>query len=153
MVVDLEVAADQPRVIGEFQVSKGDVEAAFARAPHTLKRRSYHHRYNGVPMETRGVVASNDPRTDSMTVWSSTPVVGGQPGSNLLSTAVSNGCERMAIAAGLAAGGLHRQAPSRAGQRVFAARLPNSTYRCRLKHISTHWFAISVRSRTPSMAA
>jgi carbon-monoxide dehydrogenase large subunit len=46
-----------------------------ARAPHRLKRRFYHHRYAAVPMETRGVVAEYERRTDSMTIWSSTQVV------------------------------------------------------------------------------
>jgi aerobic carbon-monoxide dehydrogenase large subunit len=62
-------------VIGEFAIAKGDVEAALARAPHTLRRRFYHHRYSGVPMECRGVAGVYDPRTDSVTIWSSTQVV------------------------------------------------------------------------------
>lgn len=62
-------------VISEYEVGKGDVEAAFRRAPFTLRRRLYHHRYTGVPMECRGVVADYDSRTDSLTIWSSTQVV------------------------------------------------------------------------------
>jgi len=62
-------------VIGEFAIAKGDVEGAMARAPHRLKRRFYHHRYSGVPMECRGVLGVYDQRTDSMTIWSSTQVV------------------------------------------------------------------------------
>src|SRR5215510_10829320 len=62
-------------VIGEFAIAKGDVEAALARAPHKLKRRFYHHRYSGVPMECRGVVSVYDQRTDAVTIWSSTQVV------------------------------------------------------------------------------
>src|SRR4029079_9073656 len=38
-------------LIGEFRVSKGDVEAALAKAPHRLKRRFRHHRYAAIPME------------------------------------------------------------------------------------------------------
>ncbi len=84
-VVDPEAAlrADSPIVhdqyktnlIGAFSVGRGDVEAAFAGAPHRLKRRFYHHRYAAVPMECRGVVAAYDPRTRSATIWSSTQVV------------------------------------------------------------------------------
>ncbi|HUC73186.1 MAG TPA: xanthine dehydrogenase family protein molybdopterin-binding subunit, partial [Stellaceae bacterium] len=84
-VVDPEAAlrADSPIVhdqyktnlIGAFSVGRGDVEAAFAGAPHRLKRRFYHHRYAAVPMECRGVVAAYDPRTQSATIWSSTQVV------------------------------------------------------------------------------
>ena len=62
-------------LIGEFSVGRGDAAAAMARAPHRLKRRFYHHRYAAVPMETRGVVAEYERRTDTMTIWSSTQVV------------------------------------------------------------------------------
>jgi carbon-monoxide dehydrogenase large subunit len=62
-------------LIGAFSVGRGDVPLALAGAPHRFKRRFYHHRYAAVPMETRGVLASYDPRTDSLTIWSSTQVV------------------------------------------------------------------------------
>ena len=85
VVADVEaaLASDAPlvhaelgtNVISEYQVGKGDVEEAFRRAPHTLRRRFHHHRYTGVPMECRGVVADYDVRTGSLTVWSSTQVV------------------------------------------------------------------------------
>ncbi|PYN98076.1 MAG: xanthine dehydrogenase [Candidatus Rokuibacteriota bacterium] len=62
-------------VISEYEIGKGDVEMAFRHAPMTLKRRLYHHRYTGVPMECRGVVADYDSRTDGLTIWASTQVV------------------------------------------------------------------------------
>jgi aerobic carbon-monoxide dehydrogenase large subunit len=62
-------------LIGAFSVAKGDVSTALARAPHRLKRRFYHHRYTGMPIECRGVVGDWDRRTDSVTIWSSTQVV------------------------------------------------------------------------------
>ena len=62
-------------LVGEFSISRGDVNAAFARAPHRLRRSFHHHRYAAVPMECRGVLAAFDPRTDSATIWSSTQVV------------------------------------------------------------------------------
>ena len=84
-VVDPEAAlrADSPiihdrfhtNLIGSFSVGKGDAGAALARAPHRLQRRFYHHRYAAMPMECRGVVSAYDPRTDSVTIWSSTQVV------------------------------------------------------------------------------
>jgi aerobic carbon-monoxide dehydrogenase large subunit len=84
-VVDPEAALrpDSPLVhdrfgtnlVGEFSIGRGDVEAAFAAAPHRLKRRFYHNRYAAVPIECRGVVALYDPRTDTATIWSSTQVV------------------------------------------------------------------------------
>jgi carbon-monoxide dehydrogenase large subunit len=62
-------------LIGSFSVGKGDIDAAFAGAPHRLKRRFYHHRYAAVPLECRGVVSAYDRRTDSATIWSSTQIV------------------------------------------------------------------------------
>src|SRR5579872_4314907 len=62
-------------LIGEFSVGRGSAAGAMAKAPHRLKRRFYHHRYAAVPMETRGVLAAHNPRTDSVTIWSSTQVV------------------------------------------------------------------------------
>jgi len=62
-------------VIASFTAGKGNVDAAMRAAPRRLSRRFHHHRYTGVPMETRGVIAEFDPRTDSVTVWSSTQVV------------------------------------------------------------------------------
>ncbi len=65
----------QTNLIGAFSVGRGDADAALAGAPHRLRRRFYHHRYAAVPMECRGVVSAYDPRTDSVTIWSSTQVV------------------------------------------------------------------------------
>jgi carbon-monoxide dehydrogenase large subunit len=65
----------QSNLIGQFAVAKGDAAAALASAPHRLRRSFYTHRYAGVPMECRGVVSAYDPRTDSVTIWSSTQVV------------------------------------------------------------------------------
>ena len=62
-------------LIGAFTVGRGDFDAALARAPHRLKRRFHHHRYAAAPMECRGVVGVHDPRTDAVTIWSSTQVV------------------------------------------------------------------------------
>ena len=61
--------------LAEFSIRKGDPDGAFERAPHRLKRRFRHHRYAGIPMECRGVVAMHEERTDSVTIWSSTQVV------------------------------------------------------------------------------
>ena len=62
-------------LIGAFSIGRGEAEAVLAAAPRRLKRRFYHHRYAAVPIECRGVVAAYDPRTQSMTIWSSTQVV------------------------------------------------------------------------------
>jgi carbon-monoxide dehydrogenase large subunit len=65
----------QTNQIGEFVVAKGNTTAALANAPHRLRRSFYTHRYGGMPMECRGVVAAYDRRTDSVTIWSSTQMV------------------------------------------------------------------------------
>ena len=62
-------------LIGQFSVAKGDPDGVLAGAPHRLQRRFVHHRYAAVPLECRGVVAAYDPRTQSVTSWSSTQVV------------------------------------------------------------------------------
>ncbi len=49
-----------------------DVDAAFASAPVTIKERIRSQRLNAVPMEPRGVVATVDPVTRGLTVWTST---------------------------------------------------------------------------------
>jgi carbon-monoxide dehydrogenase large subunit len=62
-------------LIGAFTIGKGEIDAALARSPHRLERRFHHHRYAAAPMECRGVVGAHDPRTDAVTIWSSTQVV------------------------------------------------------------------------------
>ncbi len=62
-------------IAAELSMGKGDVDSALARAPHRLKRRYYHHRYAGMPMECRAVVADYDERSDRITIWSTTQVV------------------------------------------------------------------------------
>jgi carbon-monoxide dehydrogenase large subunit len=84
-VVDIEaaLAPDSPIVheehptnlAAEFSISKGNVEAAMSKAPHRLKRRFYSHRYGAVPMECRGMVASYDERTESLTAWATSQTV------------------------------------------------------------------------------
>jgi aerobic carbon-monoxide dehydrogenase large subunit len=65
----------QTNLVGEFAVSKGEVDAALSRSPHRLSRRFSNHRYGASPIECRGVVAAYDSRTDTVTVWSATQVV------------------------------------------------------------------------------
>jgi aerobic carbon-monoxide dehydrogenase large subunit len=62
-------------VTGEFEIGKGDVKAALARAPHRIRRRFHHHRYSGMPMEGKGVVAAPDSRTSELCVFSTTQTV------------------------------------------------------------------------------
>jgi carbon-monoxide dehydrogenase large subunit len=50
----------------------GDVDAAFAAADRVIRERLDMQRYTGIPMETRGLVASRDAVTGELTVWNST---------------------------------------------------------------------------------
>lgn len=50
----------------------GDVEGAFSRAAHVFEEDIWAHRGGGMAMETRAVLATLEPATDMLTVWSST---------------------------------------------------------------------------------
>jgi carbon-monoxide dehydrogenase large subunit len=74
------VAAGAPRlhdeiegnVAADFTVRAGDADAAFRRAEVVTRGRYYVHRYTGMPLETRGVLAAYDAGTGALTLWSST---------------------------------------------------------------------------------
>ena len=59
-------------VVFSFSVNKGNVDGALGAAPYTLRERFRHHRYCAAPLECRGVVAWVEPKTNILTVWSST---------------------------------------------------------------------------------
>ncbi|MDE0028809.1 MAG: xanthine dehydrogenase family protein molybdopterin-binding subunit [Deltaproteobacteria bacterium] len=61
-------------VVFHFSIAKGDVERAFADAPHRIEERLHHRRHGGIPMEGRGVVAMAEVKPRRLTVWSSTQV-------------------------------------------------------------------------------
>jgi carbon-monoxide dehydrogenase large subunit len=50
----------------------GDIEGSFARAAHVFEEEIWAHRGGGMAMEARAVLASHEPATDMLTVWSST---------------------------------------------------------------------------------
>jgi carbon-monoxide dehydrogenase large subunit len=62
----------EDNVVFSFQVRKGNIDHAMGNAPHTLRDRFRHHRYCAAPLECRGVVAWLEPKTNILTVWSST---------------------------------------------------------------------------------
>ena len=62
----------EDNVVFSFQVNKGNVDQALRNAPHTLRDRFRHHRHCAAPLECRGVVAWLEPKTNILTVWSST---------------------------------------------------------------------------------
>ena len=59
-------------VIARFPLAYGDVEAAFAGAAHVFEEVFWQHRGGGMAIETRAVLASHDPVSDLLTVWSGT---------------------------------------------------------------------------------
>lgn len=59
-------------VIATFTQAYGNVDAAFADAPHVVSGSIWQHRGGGMSMETRGVTAEVDADTGMLTVWSST---------------------------------------------------------------------------------
>jgi aerobic carbon-monoxide dehydrogenase large subunit len=56
----------------DFVQSYGNADAAVEAAPHRLTVNLKQHRGSAHPIEARGLVASFDPMTDVLTVWSST---------------------------------------------------------------------------------
>ena len=57
-------------VASKFRMAYGDVDAAFASAPHVFTEEIWQHRGGGMAMEARAVVAN--PERDLLTVWSAT---------------------------------------------------------------------------------
>ena len=53
----------------EWTLRLGDVDAAFDRADVAVRERINMQRYTGVPIETRGVVAHQDPISGELVIW------------------------------------------------------------------------------------
>lgn len=74
------LAPDAPRahkdaphnLAAEFDMGYGDCDAVFAAAPHVFREELWQHRGVAQSMECRGVVATLDPMSDLLTMWSST---------------------------------------------------------------------------------
>ncbi len=62
----------ESNIASTFNLAYGDVDAAFASAAHVYREEFWQHRGGGMAMETRAVVASHDPVTGLLTVWSGT---------------------------------------------------------------------------------
>ena len=59
-------------VLARFPLAYGDIDAAFADASHVFEEVFWQHRGGGMAIETRAVLASHDPVSDVLTVWSGT---------------------------------------------------------------------------------
>jgi aerobic carbon-monoxide dehydrogenase large subunit len=57
---------------GTLKSKFGDVDAVFESAPHVFREKIFQHRGGCHSMECRGVIASTDPLTGQLNVWSST---------------------------------------------------------------------------------
>ena len=53
----------------ELTLRTGDVDAAFQRAEVVVRERLSMQRYTGVPIETRGVIAQEDPISGELVIW------------------------------------------------------------------------------------
>ncbi|HEY3058106.1 MAG TPA: xanthine dehydrogenase family protein molybdopterin-binding subunit [Chloroflexota bacterium] len=62
----------QSNVVFERTLRFGDIDGAFSNAAHVIKRSLRWHRMGAQPIETAGAVASFDPYSETMTVWSNT---------------------------------------------------------------------------------
>jgi carbon-monoxide dehydrogenase large subunit len=59
-------------LLAEFDMAYGDIDEAFAKAPHVFQESFHQHRGGGHSIECRGNVAAYDPLDDRLTLWSST---------------------------------------------------------------------------------
>jgi aerobic carbon-monoxide dehydrogenase large subunit len=64
--------ASPHNLLAEFRMGYGDIDAAFARAPHVFRESLRQHRGGSHSIECRGCVAAHDAIEDRLTLWSST---------------------------------------------------------------------------------
>jgi carbon-monoxide dehydrogenase large subunit len=76
----------------------GDVDGAFARADRVVRAKLHQHRHQNVPMEGRGLVASFDPDSETLTVYSATQGV--HLARMLLATQLGMDLEKVKVLAG-----------------------------------------------------
>ena len=74
MEPDAPIVHEETNVCDTLEYRLGDPDAAFESAAHVLRERFTTQRYAGMPMETRGAIADWDPRTETVTLTSSTQV-------------------------------------------------------------------------------
>ncbi len=59
-------------ILTQFKAAYGDVEGAFAKAPHVFREQIWQHRGAAHPLEGRGIIARYDEMTRALTLWGST---------------------------------------------------------------------------------
>ena len=97
----------------------GDVDAAFARAAHVFEEEIWTHRGGGMAMEPRAVLASHDPATDMLTVWSGTQTP--HLGRRTLADLLQRDLETVRMIAPDVGGGFGPKAPFYAEEAVIPA--------------------------------
>lgn len=61
-------------ISAQYQIGRGDIDAAFARADVTLKRSFQSHRQTAAPLETRGMIADFDRAADRLVIHGASKV-------------------------------------------------------------------------------
>ncbi len=61
------------RIFG-YELTRGEMDGVFEKAPYTRRERLYVHRHTGITMETRGVVSEWNEAEQRMTSWGATKV-------------------------------------------------------------------------------
>jgi carbon-monoxide dehydrogenase large subunit len=62
----------ESNIASTFNLAYGDIAGAFNGAAHVFEEEIWQHRGGGMALETRAVLASHDPASDLLTVWSGT---------------------------------------------------------------------------------
>ncbi len=65
-------AGRENNIAATYTVAYGEIDAAFAAAPHVFRDSIWQHRGGGMAMEPRGTIAEYDADTDALTVWATT---------------------------------------------------------------------------------
>jgi carbon-monoxide dehydrogenase large subunit len=97
----------------------GDVDAAFAQAAHVIEEAFWVHRGGGMSLETRAVLASYEPASDMLTVWSSTQTP--HLGRRVLADLTERNLETIRLIAPDVGGGFGPKAPFYAEEAVIPA--------------------------------
>jgi carbon-monoxide dehydrogenase large subunit len=97
----------------------GDVDAAFADAAHVIEEAFWVHRGGGMSLETRAVLASHEPASDMLTVWSSTQTP--HLGRRVLADLTERSLETIRMIAPDVGGGFGPKAPFYAEEAVIPA--------------------------------
>jgi carbon-monoxide dehydrogenase large subunit len=100
-------------------MSYGDIDAAFADAPHVFEEEFWVHRGGGMSLETRAVLASYEPAGDMLTVWSSTQTP--HLGRRVLADLLERNLETIRMIAPDVGGGFGPKAPFYAEEAVIPA--------------------------------